>query len=77
MTHTEFLQQRGQPIPGSKLLREFCWRCDAPLRVLAIGAPAYCEECEPRQPPPGTYGPLDEDFGGYSANARMILEDGL
>jgi hypothetical protein len=41
--HTMF----GDPIPGSKYYRTFCWSCGEPMRVLMIqiNNPVYCEVC--------------------------------
>jgi hypothetical protein len=77
-------------VPGSKYWREYCRECGEPIRVVHAGLVIWmgeflagdlllCEHCSgwTRHHTKGGYsGPLDPDSGGYSANARMILEDG-
>jgi hypothetical protein len=40
---------RGAPIPGSAYYRDYCPRCNAPMRVARnrIGDNNYCEDCDP------------------------------
>jgi hypothetical protein len=42
----------GDPIPGSKFYRTFCWSCYEPLRttMAEIHNPIYCEDCDERKP---------------------------
>lgn len=39
------IEQRGEPIPGSKLVRDFCVLCDEPIRVFNVGH-HYCTDCQ-------------------------------
>jgi hypothetical protein len=75
MSHLDFLRQRGMKIPGSNLLRDFCCRCDTPIRVIDTSHPNWCETCNPKRPPAGKSGPLDEDAGSYQSIAKRALED--
>ena len=42
--------KRGDPIPGSRYVRDFCWAGLEPIRVSAANLiyPNYCEDCDPR-----------------------------
>ena len=41
------MEERGDPIPGSKFLRDFCAECEEPIRVTSISTQNYCHECRP------------------------------
>lgn len=56
MNVVEWLQERGKRIHGSRYVRDFCCRCDAPIRVESVADVNYCEECAPGSPPPYLYG---------------------
>lgn len=68
----------GSMIPGSRLYRVYCHGCGERMRVCESdsGKPAWCEGCTLKPQTGGSSGPIDEDSGGYSANARMQMEDG-
>ena len=66
----------GSPIPGSRLYRLYCFRCDEPMRV-AFGAvqrrmPVFCEDCEPR--PLKGHAATKDDEAPWQANAIRHLE---
>lgn len=70
------LQLRGQRIPGSNLLRDFCARCLEPIRTDRPNGQQFCRQCDPPRIRPGTSGPVDPDAGGYQSIALRVLEDG-
>lgn len=44
-------ERRGQRIPGSRYVRDFCARCKEPIRVRFAGIdPNFCESCDMRGP---------------------------
>lgn len=71
--------RRGQQIPGSRFVRDFCWGCGSPIRVLAVGdyTLSACSQCDHQ--PPGHRAPPqamnDHDSGGYGPIAQRKLED--
>ena len=40
------MEAKGQRIPGSRLLRDFCCGCGQPMRVQCPNSNPVCEECE-------------------------------
>lgn len=74
---------RGEPIPGSRYVRDFCAGCGEPIRVTqrllddAKGCPVphFCDRCgtRPMGPPPRC-GPPDETTPEWE-NAIRALED--
>ncbi len=49
-------EDRGDPIPGSILIREFCKECKEPMRVVHLAEKEedrpLCSECSFIKPPP-------------------------
>ena len=41
------MEARGEGIKGSRFLRDFCARCDEPMRVSDCNGNNLCEECRP------------------------------
>jgi hypothetical protein len=41
------MEQKGDTIPGSRFLRDFCEGCGEPIRVINVATPNYCTECDP------------------------------
>lgn len=73
----EYAGPVGSQILGSRFVRDYCYSCGTAMRVVDTVKPCFCEDCHPHKPPPGVPDPTwkdDEDFGGYQANARRILE---
>jgi hypothetical protein len=68
----------GSPIEGSVYVRDYCRYCCEPMRVRRdeAGELHTCGYCTLRPQTGGPSGPMDADSGGFSANARMQLEDG-
>lgn len=61
------------------MFRGYCRYCGQAIRVSKPGMARCmeCEECSGERKalmPGDVAGPLDEDSGGYGANARMALE---
>ena len=50
------MQRPGDPIPGSRYVREFCYSCGEPIRVHPgkVGWHELCERCDHRIPSPHT-----------------------
>jgi len=44
------MEDRGQPIKGSRFYREFCSECEEPMRVTKekVGVGLLCEQCNPK-----------------------------
>lgn len=63
---------KGEPIPGSKLVRTFCVSCGEPIRCSMTGVclPQECEVCNPQQK---TYIDLQELGGLESQEARVVM----
>lgn len=40
-------EQRGDSIPGSRFLRDFCESCGEPIRVTSVSSANYCNDCKP------------------------------
>lgn len=74
-------------IPGSRFYRVYCAGCGEPMRaspedhkvdghVVGKYLPRlWCNDCTLKPQTGGRSGPLDEDSGGYQANARRELEE--
>lgn len=56
--------KRGEPIPGSRFVRDFCLRCGCPMRVtqehIEEGRESWCEECAPNTRPYAALTPRQE-----------------
>lgn len=50
------MENRGQSIPGSCLVRDFCLECGEPMRVtedhIKSHRDTYCERCQPHKAHP-------------------------
>lgn len=69
----------GHSIPGSKFLRDYCFRCGTPMRVQEADGLNWCEECSPCRSA-GCGSPFwveDDDMWGYRTIAVRCLEDEL
>jgi len=75
--YPSFWAEFGKPIPGSRLLRSFCPRCRAPIRVCASvidrGEAPMCEKCDPHLPPPRP-ATMNEDSDQWQSNVIRELE---
>lgn len=64
----EQAQQFGQPISGSKYVRDFCVLCKEPIRVPSerLFSNNYCFDCDGHQRPAGTLTKLNhlQDYNG-------------
>ena len=70
--------QIGSPIPGSRLVRDYCATCGEPIRVTSCGGEHICSSCRAGwHPGYGTpfYVP-DTDADGVWANIVKKVEDG-
>ena len=36
---------RGDPVPGSRYFRDFCWICNEPIRVTVPDGCSCCNKC--------------------------------
>jgi len=67
--------KRGDRIPGSRYFRDFCKRCETPMRVgeagLRIGV--CCEDCEPRQLSQAAA--TQDDLSPWQENAIRAMEE--
>ena len=43
------MEERGDAIPGSRFLRDFCDACGEPIRVTSIARPNHCDSCRPEE----------------------------
>ena len=76
------MERHGEPIAGSKLFRAFCTCCKEPIRVGHddLSKKNVCRECSRPlrigcgSPHGSGHDGIDEDAGGYLANAIMALE---
>ena len=84
------MEKRGDPIPGSRLVRDFCAKCKEPIRVnesdlffdengkliTTIDNPNYCQDCKPR-PLHGCNKEViyKDDPSPWEENNIRILED--
>lgn len=70
--------RRGDPIPGSRFVRAYCDRCDAPMRVsskqLMTVTPIYCECCDPPVIIPSAA--TKDDLSPWQENAIRAMEEG-
>lgn len=71
------LLQRGRKIPGSRYVRDFCNRCNEPIRVIDCDGKNYCRECDPPHVGVDSAYAWDErDSAGYQSIAIRAMEDG-
>ena len=58
---------KGTQIPGSKYYRDYCTRCEEPLRIAysRLDLTNYCERCSPRE--------VGEFGSTLSARQRTVL----
>ena len=63
---------KGDPIPGSNLVRMFCVSCGEPIRCswTSVCLPQECEVCSPQKK---TYIDLQELGGLESQEARVVM----
>lgn len=67
-------EKRGEKIPGSRFVRDFCNDCGTPMRVVAIDIPHWCEDCDPKPSISSTAATRD-DISPWQENAIRDLED--
>jgi hypothetical protein len=68
--------RRGSSIPGSRLVRDYCWYCGQPMRALGRAQRPMCTDCMSPNVR-SSVGPIrgeDIDTNGYYSNARRALE---
>lgn len=46
--------KRGDTIPGSRMIREFCGCCGEPMRVFELKGKPCCSDCSPANHKRGT-----------------------
>ena len=74
------MEQVGEPIKGSKLVRDFCDVCREPIRVCCTHNPDgvrirnLCSTCD--HPPPNSPATPEDDGGPMWENVVRQLEDG-
>jgi hypothetical protein len=60
-----FVSQPGDRIPGSRLLRGYCFRCGSPMRVSSAAVRHECSDCTPRTPPVRCTGLVPRQYVGF------------
>lgn len=76
--------QIGQAIPGSKFVRDYCWKCGEPIRVshggksqiagLKLDRINFCEKCDPRPTPVKSTPRMSGDNDPSFDNAVRAME---